>query len=246
MSAVLFNIVIGLATSILSGGSVWLWQRAKNARILRRKSVFFGLKPGSTCLIALTSRFDNPRAASHQDVQALIEVANLANEIGCPVSVWPSEELHESNGNRTEFCIGGPGSSPRARGHMATHLPGIGWRPYNPSRRDSIAIVAGDQRFLCDPGHREYALVAKFTPTSSAAPVILICGQTSISNRAAINYLKNEYLKVENMISSAERFCIIIRIEAANTYGYQAASLECDISDTAFNGNSSVGVRGGK
>lgn len=246
MSAVLFNIVIGLATSILSGGSVWLWQRAKNARVLRHKSVFFGLKPGSTCLIALTSRFDNPRAASHQDVQALIEVANLANEIGCPVSVWPSEELHESNGNRTEFCIGGPGSSPRSRGHLATYLPGVGWRPYNPSRSDSIAIIAGDRRFLCDPGNREHALVAKFTPTSSVAPVILICGQTAIANRAAINYLKNKYREIENVISHAQRFCIIIRVEATDTYGYQAASLECDISDVAFSGNSPTGVRGGK
>jgi hypothetical protein len=242
MSAVLFNVMIGLATSILSGGSVWVWQRAKNARILRHKSVFFGLKPGATCLIALTSRFDNPKAASHQDVQALIEVANLANEIGCPVAVWPSEELHESNGNRTEFCIGGPGSSPRSRRHLTTYLPGVSWLPYDPSRRDSMAIVAGDRRFLYDRGEREYALAAKFTPTSSVAPVILICGQTAIANRAAINYLKNRYREIENIINDAQRFCLIIRIDATDTYGYQAASLECDISDVAFSDN--VPIRG--
>lgn len=246
MSAALFNIMIGLACSILSGGSVWLWQHARNARILRRKAVFFGLKPGSTCLIALTSRFNNSRAASHEDVQALVEVANLANEVGCPVSVWPSEELHESNGNRTEFCIGGPFSSPRTRGHLATHLPGIAYRPYNPSRRDSTAFVASERKFLRDPGNREYALVAKFTPPASAAPVILICGQAAITNRAAINYLKREYREVEKVIRSVERFCIIIRVTATDTYGHQAASLECDITDAAFSGNSSAEAKGRK
>ncbi len=236
MSAALLNIIIGLATSIISGGSVWLWQYAKNARILHRKSIFFGMKPGSTCLIVMTGRYDNPRAASHDDVQALVEVGTLANEMGCPISVRSSEELRESNGNRTEFCIGGPESNSRTRGHLATYLPGISFRPYNPSRRDSIAIVAGGQKFLRDPGSREYALVAKFTPPASTSPVILISGQTAVTNRAAINYLKREYREVARAVVSADRFCIIIRVAATDTYGYEAASLERDVSATAFTG----------
>jgi len=237
--AVLLNFVIGLATSIISGGSVWLWQHGKNVRILRRKSVFFGLKPGTTCLIVMTSRYDKPGTSSHDDVQALVEVGALAAEVGCPVSVWSPEELRESNGNRTEFCIGGPYSNSRARGHLSSYLPGVSFRPYGSSRRGSIAIAAGRVRFLQDPGNKEYALVAKFTPDGSSAPVILICGQTAVTNRAAINFLKREYRELAKVIESIDRFCIVIRVAAINTYGYHAASLERDVSAAAFAAHSS-------
>lgn len=234
MSAALLNIVIGLATSIISGGSVWLWQQGRSLRILRRKAAFFGLKPGSVCLIVMANRPENPGTSSHDDVHALVEVGALAAEVGCQVSVRSPQEFRESNGDRTEFCIGGPDSNSRARGHLASYLPGISFRPYNPSRRDSIAIVAGGERFLRDPGDREYALVAKFTPQGSSSPVILICGQTAVTNRAAIAFLKNEYREVERMITSTEKFCIIIQIAAISTYGYQGARLDRDVSAVAF------------
>jgi hypothetical protein len=58
VSAALLNILIGLVTSVLSGGSVLAWRHVKDARILSRKAAFFGhwQKPGST---------------SHDDVQAM-------------------------------------------------------------------------------------------------------------------------------------------------------------------------------
>lgn len=95
-------------------------------------------------------------------------------------------------------------------------------------------IVAGGQKFLRDPGNREYASTLKFTPATSTAPVILICGQTAVTNRAAINYLKHNYREVAKVIGSVTRFCIIIRVAASDTYGYQAASLERDVLDDAF------------
>ena len=234
VSTALLNIVIGLVTCIISGGSVWLWQQGRNLRVLRRKTAFFGLKPGSVCLIVMANRPENPGMSSHDDVHALVEVGALAAEMGCLVSVRSPQEFRESNGDRTEFCIGGPDSNSRARGHLASYLPGISFRPYSPSRRDSIAIIAGGERFLRAPGDREYALVAKFTPQGSSSPVILICGQTAVTNRAAIAFLKNEYREVAKMITSTESFCIMIRVAAISTYGHQGASFERDVSATAF------------
>ena len=101
MSAALLNILIGLATSIISGTAVWTWQHGKNARVLRRKAAFFGLKPGSECLIVMGNVPDRPRASAHDDIHALLEAGALAAEAGCPVSVRFPEELRESNGTRT-------------------------------------------------------------------------------------------------------------------------------------------------
>jgi len=47
--------------------------------------------------------------------------------------------------------------------------------------------------YSCSPGSEEFALVARFTPDGSARRVILICGQTALSNRAAVSYLKREH-----------------------------------------------------
>lgn len=240
MAAVTLNIVIGLVTTVISGGSVWLWQYGKNARILRRKAALFGLTPGGTCLIVITNRYDNPKTSSNIDVQAFMDVAALANEIGCPVAVVSAADMRESNGDRTEFCIGGPHSNPRTRGHLASHLPGITIYPYDPADPDSVAIAVGhgnrQQLYRFDRGNQEYAVVAKFTPKEASRPVIVICGQTANMNRAAIHLLRRDYRQITKALASTDRFCIIIRAEATSTYGHHAASIERDATEIAFAG----------
>jgi hypothetical protein len=231
--AVLLNIVIGLVTTVLSGGSVLAWRHMKDARMLRGKAAFFGFRAGGTCLIIMNNHWQKPGSTSHNDVHTMIEVAGLAHEAGCPISVLPADDLHENNGDRIEFCIGGPTSNPRTAGHMAAHLPGVRYRAYS-SRRDSGAIVVSGKQFLLDHGQQEHALVAKFIPAHSSSPVIVIYGQRAIDNRAAIHFLKREYRKLAKAVDSVDRFCLIIRVISADTYGYQAAELAADVTDAAF------------
>jgi hypothetical protein len=236
VSSVLENIVIGLVTSVIGGGAVWLWQRLRNLRALRRKERFFGIEPGGTCLIVMNNKYDMPGSANHNDVQAMIEIATLASNIGSSVLIESCNEFHEVNGNRTEFCVGGPsgGSNPRTGGHLAANLPGVTLRPHDPALRDSMAIIVGREQFPCVPGSQAHALVAKFTPPASSRPVFIICGQTSIANRAATHFLKREYLSLSKSLSSTDRFCIIVRAAAIDTYGYQAGELASDVSTVAF------------
>lgn len=177
MSSAFLNIVIGLVTSVLSGGSVWAWQRARNIRILRRKQAFFGLKPYAPCLIVMNHKYDAPGSTAQNDVQVMIRVATLASEIGSKVSVKSCDEVKGINADHTEFCIGGINSNPRTLEYLANYLPGVALKPYSTTRRDSAAIVVGEQRFLFEHGKTEYALVAKFTPPASARPVMIICGR---------------------------------------------------------------------
>lgn len=234
MSDALLNIVVGLATSILSGGSVWIWQRGKHARILRRKAALFGLAPGEPCLIAATSSYRMPGTSSYHDIQAFIELATVATQLGCPVTVESSEGIGGIRPDHTEFCIGGPLSNQRTAAHLALHLPGAQVRPLAQGTQNSLAIVVGDQQFLWDSGTREYALVAKFTPEQSRRPTIVICGQTSITNRAAVHVLSRDFRQIIKTVASTDRFCIVIRIDASSTHGHQAASLERDVTDLAF------------
>ncbi|RFS85797.1 hypothetical protein D0T12_12525 [Actinomadura spongiicola] len=235
MSAVLLNVLIGLVTSVLSGGGVWLLNHVKQARKLHRTAVFFGLEGGAPCVVVMNDKADKPGSTAHDDVHALVEIAMLGRELGSPVVIRGAHEFHESNGTRTEFCIGGPegGSNPRTGGHLAAHLPGVTLTPFS-ADVDRLALVVGGERFRCARGQQERALVAKFRPDPASRPVFLICGHTSLANRAAVHFLKSRHNELAASVESLEQFCLIIKVDAIPTYGFQAATLERDVTRAAF------------
>lgn len=189
MPEVLINVVVGLTTTVLSGSSVWIWQKIRGIRTFNRKAAFFGLRQGGTCLLVMNHTHDAPGRTHTQDVHAIIEIARLVSEIGSDISVRYCDDFHESNANRTEFCIGGLNSNDRTVGHLVNYLPGVTLRPFRAGRPDSAAIVVNGQRFAHRHGVLEHALVAKFTPPGASRPVFIICGQRAIDNRAAAHFL---------------------------------------------------------
>lgn len=233
--SVLTNIAVGLVTSLLGGGFVWLGERAKRARAVNRRAAFFGVRPGQTCLLVLGNKHNSPGTAHYRDVEAVMELALLAGDLGCHVSV-ESGDFRGGNGDRTEFCVGGPtgGANLRTGGHLTAHLPGVVIHPYNGTRPDSVAIEVGGEKFLFDRGNQEYALVAKFTPAESESPVFVVAGQTSTANLAAIHFLRREYAQVSKELSSVERFSVVIKVSDIGTYEFHRAELERDVTAAAF------------
>ncbi|WP_323369504.1 hypothetical protein [Streptomyces alkaliterrae] len=235
IQSVLANIAIGLVTSLLGGAFVWLWERAKRIRAENRRAAFFGVRPGQRCLIVVGDKYNSPGTAHRRDVRAVVELALLAGELGCDVSV-ESGDFRGGNGDRTEFCVGGPAEGVNARtgGHLAAHLPGVVIHAYDGTAPDSVAIEVGTEKFLFDRGNEEYALVAKFTPAESASPVFLVAGQTSVANLAAVHFLRREYRRVAGQLSSVERFCVLIKVSGIGTYEFHRATLEREVTTAAF------------
>ncbi|WP_049568256.1 hypothetical protein [Streptomyces sp. SBT349] len=235
MSSVMLNILIGLITTVISGGSVWLAQRAKAARLWRGKAAFFGIQPGQRCLLILSRHHEKPRATGHRDVRALLEVAPLVEELGGRISVEPADEFLGTNGEATEFCLGGPVANRRSAAHLAHHLPGVAFTPLGPGP-DSGAITAGGEEFRLALGEREYAVIAKFTPREASRPVFLICGQVQYANLAAMHFLKRDHRSLSRSLASPERFCLVVRISASRVYGHERVELERDVTAAAFRG----------
>jgi hypothetical protein len=229
----LANIALGLATSVIGGTVVWLWQRLAARRSRRAREAFFGLDRATSCLIVFNNAAGRRGAMHHNDVHAMIEVATLAAETGSPVAVESCNDFQGLNGNRTEFCLGGPGggSNPRTGAHLAAHLPGVS--AHADSSRPLTYEIAG-RLYHCSPGTEEYALVAKFTPPGSARPVFLICGQTALTNRAAVSYLKREYRTLARTLPDAARFALMLQITASDTFGHEAVALTADVTAPAF------------
>jgi hypothetical protein len=225
VSDAVLNIVIGLVTSTVSGGSVWAWKRAGGARVLHRKQAFFGLHPDRSCIIILNSHWQFSAATDRSDVHAIMELAAVADEVGCPYSLLAAD-AGEINGDRTELGIGGLGSNPRNVGYAASQLPGV-------TLEDDAFTIAG-QRFQHDQGRHDHALVAKFTPPQSTQPVLMIVGQSSVANHAAVYFLRRNYRDLSRSVASLDRFCLVLRADSTDTYGYQSVQLVADLSEAAF------------
>jgi hypothetical protein len=231
---VVLNIAIGLLTSCLSGGAVWLWQRGKHSREFRARSRFFGSKPGGTCLIVMNNKHGAPGSTHHSDVQALLEAAVLAHELGCDSAVRSSDEFRGSSTDAVEFCIGGPlGSNVRTAGHLAHSLPGVTVHPYE-DEENRLTIDVGHRSFPWDKGTEEYVLIAKFLPPGARWPVVLICGQSAVTNHAGMYYLRRSYHEIADAVSSPSRFCVMVKVSSIPTYAHQGAALASDVTDLAF------------
>ncbi len=101
-------------------------------------------------------------------------------------------------------------------------------------RPDSVAFVVGEERYYFDRGHQEYAVVAKFTPPESSRPVVLVCGQSSVANQAAIHFLRREYAQVARSVASVDRYCLLVKVSHIDVYSFHRAGLERDVSAEAF------------
>jgi hypothetical protein len=241
LSAVILNIVVGLMTSIISGGAVWAWGRARVTRRQRERARFFGLSPGDTCRIVAPQAFGAPRTISKHDLFSIVELAKLMRDLRADLDVVGSGEGTYGVGDLTEFCVGGPTANVRMQSHLARFLPGISIRSAPPDSPDSGAIVTAGQEFLRERDSREYVLVARIRPPVGGHPLFLICGQTGITNRAAASYLRESYHRISSARGAGENWCIVLRVVAPAVYGHQMTELAADVSTTAFSALTAAG-----
>ncbi|HZD72257.1 MAG TPA: hypothetical protein VFA45_26075 [Actinomycetes bacterium] len=250
MSSVLINIVVGLITSVISGTAVWTGQRLLALRRRQRAAVFFGVRAGERCRLVIyrTPWQPSPDSMRHADVQALVDLAVLLRELGAEPEVVPFDQLAEGPGHQTEFCIGGPTVNARTQTHLARYLPGVTMRPWDRTRRDSIAIVVGEQQFLHNPplgpGRTEqeqvYAVLARFVPPSGDHPVFVISGQTALANRGAVQFLtrpgNQRQLRrlADGDATGGGRFCLVVQVASPRVYGHQLVEVASDATAAAF------------
>ena len=234
LSAVILNIVVGLITSVIGAGSVWAWGRARVTRRQRERASFFGVSPGDTCRIVAPQAVGAPRTISKHDVFSIVELAKLMRDLRADLDVVGSGEGAYGVGDVTEFCLGGPAANIRMQSHLARFLPGVSVLSYAPGAQEPAAIVAAGQEVLRERDAREYVLVAKVRLPDGGQPLFLICGQTSITNRAAASYLRDNYRRISSVHGNRENWCVVLRVVAPSVYGHQMTELAADVSASVF------------
>jgi hypothetical protein len=229
------NIVLGVVAAGISAAIGWVARTYVWKRKLRRRQAFLGLPENSESLLVVNRDPAATEPAVHRfDVFALLELSALIKDCGAHVHVVTQDTAHQGFGERTEFCVGGPGSNRRMMAHIAAMLPGVRVNVDPEPGPDRGAFQIGGERYRMDPGITEYALLARLTAGDrrEARPVFLFCGQRAITNQAATRYLARHHERLARKHGSGS-FVLLLKVINSQAYGPDVVELVGDVTRAA-------------
>ncbi|MFE9614106.1 hypothetical protein [Streptomyces sp. NPDC006012] len=229
------NIILGVLAAGISAGLGWLARTALWRRRLRRKQAFFGLPENSEALLVVNRDPATSEPAVHRfDVFALLELAALIKECGAHLQMVTQDNVQQSFGDRTEFCVGGPGSNRRMLAHMSAMLPGVRVNIEPEPGPDRGAFQIGSERYRLESGVAEYVLLARLTAGErrEARPVFLLCGQRAITNQAASRYLARNHERLARKHGTGS-FVLLLKVVNSQAYGPDVVELVGDVTRAA-------------
>jgi hypothetical protein len=230
----IWNIVLGVASSAVSATVAWVVQALLRRRRLNRKRAFFGLRSGSEALIVVPRKAgssDGERIVAQKDVYALMELSALVYECGAHYTVQPAHQTRQGVGDRAEFCIGGPATNERTAAHLKLKFPGflvpVDWE----SRK--IEFTVGDERYAWESGVADYVLIARISVGAEGQPTFLICGQTAISNLAAVRHMRRAYRELSHKHDADSTFALVYKVVQSDDYGPDVIEFVADVTKQA-------------
>jgi hypothetical protein len=229
------NIVLGVLAAGISAALGWLARTYLWKRRLRRKQAFFGLPDHSESLLVVNRDAGSPDLAVHRyDVFALLELAALIKDCGAHAEVITQDAARQGFGERTEFCVGGPGSNRRMAAHMHAMLPGVRVNTDPEPGPDRLAFQIGSERYRMEKGVTEYVMLARLTAGQPglSRPVFLFCGQRAITNQAASRYLARNHERLARKHGNSS-FVILLKVVNSQAYGPDVVELVADVTRAA-------------
>jgi hypothetical protein len=229
------NIVLGVLAAGLSASLGWVARTYLWKRKLRRKQAFFGLPDHSESLLVVNRDAGSPDLAVHRyDVFALLELAALIKDCNAHTDVITQDAARQGFGERTEFCVGGPGSNRRMAAHMQAMLPGVRVNTDPEPGPDRLAFQIGTERHRMEPGQAEYVLLARLTAGQPdlSRPVFLFCGQRAITNQAATRYLARNHERLYRKHGNSS-FVLLLKVVNSQAYGPDVVELVADVTRAA-------------
>ncbi|MER7840106.1 hypothetical protein ABTY98_30500 [Streptomyces sp. NPDC096040] len=229
------NIILGVVAAGISAALGWLARTSLWRRSLRRKQAFFGLPENSESLMVVNRDPATSEPAVHRfDVFALLELAALIKDCGANLQMVTQDNVQQGFGERTEFCVGGPGSNRRMLAHMSAMLPGVRVNIDPEPGPDRGAFQIGTERYRLDPGITEYVLLARLTAGQrpDARPVFLFCGQRAITNQAATRYLARNHERLARKHGN-NTFVLLLKVVNSQAYGPDVVELVSDVTRAA-------------
>lgn len=226
------NIALGLIAAGISAALGWIARTYLWRRKLRRKQAFFGLPGNSECLLVVNRDAGGDGAVHRHDVFALLELSALIKDCAAHAQIVSHDTTQQGFGERTEFCVGGPGSNRRMAAHLQQLLPGVKISTGSEPGPDRAAFQVGSERYRLEPGAAEHVLLARLTGGQDARPVFLLCGQRAITNQAASRYLMRNHEKLQRKHRGGS-FVLLLKVVNSQAYGPDVVELVGDVTRAA-------------
>lgn len=227
------DVLINLLASAVAAAAAWIGQYLVRYRRAARKRTFFGVTPGAEVLLFVAKHFSapSPRSVHRNDVATLVELATTIRECGGLPTLVTNDEERRQAGRATEFCIGGPSANARTAAHVRVALPGV--RFHDGEYDHALPFRVGEREFRRVTDAEEYVLVARVRPTSSAAPVFILAGQTAIDNLGAARFLTANDKRLRKEFGKRD-FCLVLGLREPSSFGADHVHLVADVSESAF------------
>ena len=244
MTDSVLNVVLGLTATAISAALGWLAQTLRRRRRLGRVRTFFGMPPGTECLLVVNRQAGavSPRSVQRNDVYALMELAALVKECGARAEIVAHDQVGQGLGHKAEFCLGGPASNDRTDAHLASWLPGVRFTNRSGAegadQRD-LTISVGDEDFRYvhgstgTPGGPTFVLLARLHAGPGSRPVFLIAGQTAMSNHAAVRHLVANHRRLAARYGTDATFALVLRVVNPGAYGPDVVEIASDVTTKA-------------
>ncbi|MER5945671.1 hypothetical protein ABT127_06375 [Streptomyces sp. NPDC001904] len=232
------TIVLGLIAAGLCVSLGWVARTHLWRRRLRRKQTFFGLPANSESLLVVNRDAGGPElTVKRHDVFALLELSAVIKDCGAHAQIVAHDTAQQGFGERTEFCVGGPGSNRRMAAHMVSLLPGIRVNTDPEPGPDRGAFQIGTERHRLEPGRAEYVILARLTAGEAgdaglARPVFLCCGQLPITHQAATRYLARHHERLARKYGGGS-FVLLLKVVNSGAYGPDVVELVADVTKAA-------------
>ncbi|MFE1439644.1 hypothetical protein [Streptomyces sp. NPDC058739] len=229
------NIVLGVLAAGISATLGWLARTYLWQRKLRRKQRFLGLPENAEAVLVVNRDPAAAEPAVHRfDVFALVELSALIKDCGAHAQLVTQDMAQPGFGERTEFCVGGPGSNRRMAAHMSAMLPGVRINVDAEPGPDRGAFQVGSERYRLEAGRTEYVLLARLTDSQNpkARPVFLFCGQRAITNQAATRYLARNHERLTRKYGTGS-FVLLLKVVNSQAYGADVVELVADVTRAA-------------
>ncbi|WEH38814.1 hypothetical protein [Streptomyces sp. AM 2-1-1] len=226
------NIVLGVIAAGVSAALGWLARTYLWRRELRRKQDFFGLPSHSECLLVVNRDPGTDGSVHRHDVFALLELSALIKDCDAHAQILSHDAARQGFGERTEYCVGGPGSNRRAAAHLQALLPGIRVNTDREPGPDRASFSIGTEHYPLVKGVLEHVLLARLSIGADARPVFLLCGQRAIDNQAAARYLTRNWRKLART-HRGSTFCLLLKVVNSDAYGPDVVELVADVTRIA-------------
>jgi hypothetical protein len=228
------EIVLGVVAAGIAAGLGWFARTYLLRRRLRRKQRFFGLLPGSECLLVVNRdpAVRDGSSVARRDVFALLELSALIKDCGANADIVTHDAAQQGFGERTELCLGGPASNRRTAAHLTSLLPGVSVDASAEPTPERAAFTIGGERYPMEKGVAEHVLLARLTAGGGAdtRPVFLLAGQTSITNQAAARYLARHQARLTRKYGRKGTFCLLLKVLNSEAYGPDVVELVGDVT----------------